>query len=174
MLELIKSKFGGIGRNEIRDKIFLDQYRNLQTEAAKKISSMSDDLVIDTHAAVKSSYGYYPGLPSGVLEILRPHMILALEFRAEDVLARRTKDASASGAKPSHRHRALESLGEIEEHQKVGREFAVAAANHAGCYARIMTYNYPQKFPFEHASRAADDIANIVRTMRDKRRENSL
>lgn len=169
MLEIVKSKFGGITRDEIRDKIFLDQYRDLQTEAAKKISAMTEDLVIDTHAAVKSGYGYYPGLPSEVLETLQPHIILALEFRPEDVLARRTKDAGASVAKPSHRQRALESLGEIEEHQKVGREFAVAAANHAGCYARIMSYNYPQKFPFEHAAKAAEDIANIVRMMREKR-----
>lgn len=171
MLELLTAKSGGMARNEIRDRIFLDQYRNLQSEAAKKISAIGEDLVIDTHAAVKSNYGYYPGLPSDVLEILQPHMILVLEFRPEDVLDRRKKDAGASTAKQSHRQRALESLGEIDEHQKIGREFAVAAANHAGCYVRTMYYNYPQQFPFEHASKAAENIASIVRMMRDKRKE---
>lgn len=158
MLEEASRLFGITDRDEMRKKIALEDYRNLQLRAAETIASRSDGaVVVDTHAAISTPYGYYPGLPPEVVRTLKADLIVVLEFRPEDILERRERD------RESVRKRELDSLEAIEEHQNVSRMFAIAAANEAKCHLKILKYYYPQEYPFQHAVECAKDIANLIR-----------
>ncbi|HIH67944.1 MAG TPA: AAA family ATPase, partial [Candidatus Nitrosotenuis sp.] len=71
----------------------VDEQKQLQTMAAKKISGIQDDLVIiDTHAFISTKEGFYPGLPYHVLEVLKPANFVAVSARPEEIYNRRMKD----------------------------------------------------------------------------------
>ncbi|MEM2910121.1 MAG: adenylate kinase [Nitrososphaerota archaeon] len=158
MLEEASKIFGLMDRDEMRKKIVLEDYRNLQLRAAETIASRDDEaVVVDTHAAISTPYGYYPGLPPEVVRTLSVDLIVVLEFRPEDILARRERD------RESVRKRELDSIEKIEEHQNVSRMFAIAAANEAKCHLKLLRYYHPQEYPFQHAIEGAKEIANLVR-----------
>ena len=85
-------KLGIENRDELR-KFAVDEQKQLQTMAAKKISGIQDDLVIiDTHAFISTKEGFYPGLPYHVLEVLKPANFVAVSARPEEIYNRRMKD----------------------------------------------------------------------------------
>ncbi len=51
-------------------------------------------LFVDTHAVVKTSTGYWPGLPRGVVVRLKPDSIVLIESKPEEILARQERDKS--------------------------------------------------------------------------------
>lgn len=158
MLEEAVKRFGITDRDEMRRRIRPRDYRVLQEDAAKRIAEMEGDVVVDTHAAVKTPFGYYPGLPSRVVETIDPDAIVFLEFRPEDILSRRMRDLSAE----EKRRREIERVEDVEEHQKVGREMAAAAANHVSCYLFCLRFPESQRYPYQHAEEAAEAIAELI------------
>jgi len=164
MLEEARRSLGIYDRDEMRRRVKPMDYRSLQERAAEEIARIEGDLIIDTHAAIKTPYGYYPGLPSRVVEILKPDAIAFLEFRPEDILQRRLKDLKAEEGQ--RRSREIERVEDVQEHQEVGREFAVAAANHACCYFTCLKYLEPQKYPYQHAEEAAAALADLIRRLK--------
>ncbi len=165
MLEEASRQLGITDRDELRKKISFKDYRRLQEEAAKIISGIDGDLIIDTHAAVKTVYGYYPGLPSKVVEELNPDAIVFLEFRPEDILARRMKDLSKDESN-GRRLREIEKIEDVEEHQKISLEMVSAAANHASCYLLILRFLESQKYPYQHAEEASLKIIELIEKLK--------
>ncbi|RLG02418.1 MAG: adenylate kinase, partial [Thaumarchaeota archaeon] len=151
-------------RDEMRKKVKPTDYKILQERAAEEIAKLEGDLIIDTHAAIKTPYGYYPGMPSKVVETLNPDAIVVLEFRPEDILQRRLKDLRA--AEGQRRIREVEAEEEVQEHQDVMREFAAAAANHICCYLLRLKFLQPQKYPYQHAEEAASALADLVKKLK--------
>ncbi len=149
--------YGLKSRDEMRSKIPFDSYRELQELAAENISRQDGTIIVDTHAAVKTPYGYYPGIPSTVVAKLRPHSIIFLEYRPEDIAARRAKDETAG-----IRSRGAESYQEIEEHQAIALTYAIAASNAASCYFNRFSFRYPEAYPFQHVNDAAEKIKTHV------------
>ena len=113
VVELLKSKkisvnvsiFGTVmfeeaKKNGIKDrddlrKLSVPEQKKLQSMAAKKIASMTDDIVIvDTHAFIATKEGFYPGLPHNVLEILTPDSFIMISARPEEIYNRRMKDTT--------------------------------------------------------------------------------
>ena len=113
VVELLKSKkisvnvsiFGTVmfeeaKKNGIKDrddlrKLSAPEQKKLQSMAAKKIASMTDDIVIvDTHAFIATKEGFYPGLPHNVLEILMPDSFIMISARPEEIYNRRMKDTT--------------------------------------------------------------------------------
>ncbi len=93
MFEEAKKK-GITSRDELR-KLPVPQQKELQSMAAKKIASISDDAVIvDTHAFIATKEGFYPGLPHNVLEILMPDSFIMISARPEEIYNRRMKDTT--------------------------------------------------------------------------------
>lgn len=91
MFEEAKKK-GIKSRDELR-KLSVPEQKELQSMAAKKIASISDDIVIvDTHAFIATKEGFYPGLPHNVLEILVPDSFIMISARPEEIYNRRMKD----------------------------------------------------------------------------------
>ena len=161
VLNLAKKEFGIRERDELRNKLTIDQQRYLQETAARKIASMkSKHIFIDTHISIKTPNGYFPGLSEKTIHIIKPDLIIVLEFNPKDILERRLKDKS--------RKRDIESLEEIEEHQRVNREFALSAATHTQSVVKFITFKKIQKKKFEHAKIAAKKIVELIKSMKDK------
>lgn len=85
-------------RDEMRH-LPLRKQLELQEHAARSIRSDAEQglsergfLFIDTHAVIKTSTGYWPGLPENVVEELRPDSIVLVEAPPEVILARQQRD----------------------------------------------------------------------------------
>ena len=85
-------------RDQLR-RLPLRKQLELQRLAARRIIEDSREglggdgvLVVDTHALVRTSAGYWPGLPRHVLDELKPDMIAVIEASPEEVLARQERD----------------------------------------------------------------------------------
>ncbi len=170
MFEIAKEKYGIKDRDEMRKKLSLEDYRKLQLEAAKRIAEIKGDVVIDTHLAIKTPKGYYPGLPTEVAKLLMPDVIAVMEFNPSIVLERRLKDlrlkevvVTKNGIIRTPRaRRDIESEEEIELHQQMNRYFSVVVANEVRATVKIINLrNVIQRKPFEHAEIAARELLKI-------------
>ena len=85
-------------KNQVADRdnlrrLPVSEQKQLQKQAAKKISELTDDVVfIDTHAFISTKEGFYPGLPNHVIEIIEPTHFIAISARPEEIYNRRMKD----------------------------------------------------------------------------------
>ena len=87
-------KKGVQNRDDLR-KLSVKEQKELQSMAARTISSIADDVVIvDTHAFISTKEGFYPGLPHNVLEILNPDSFIMITARPEEIYNRRMTDTS--------------------------------------------------------------------------------
>ena len=93
MFEEAKKK-GIKSRDELR-RLSVPEQKELQSMAAEKIASITDDVVIvDTHAFISTKEGFYPGLPHNVLEILMPDIFIIITAKPEEIYNRRMKDTT--------------------------------------------------------------------------------
>jgi adenylate kinase len=93
MFEEAKKK--GINSRDDLRKLSVPEQKELQSMAAKKIASISDNIVIvDTHAFIATKEGFYPGLPHNVLEILMPDSFIMISARPEEIYNRRMEDTT--------------------------------------------------------------------------------
>jgi len=100
MLEVAKEN-GLHDRDELRKLPVLEQ-KKLQKIAAGKLSKIvSDVVIIDTHAFIKTPEGYNPGLPYPVLEIIEPTHFILVTAKTEEIYNRRMKDETRSRDKVS-------------------------------------------------------------------------
>ena len=105
---LSEAKKMGIGdRDQIR-KLSLAGQQNLQNLAADYICSVKEDLVIvDTHLFIRTSSGFFPGIPQNVVQKLKPRNLILITATPEEILARRAKDES--------RNRDMVSIEQIKK-----------------------------------------------------------
>jgi adenylate kinase len=112
-------KLGIENRDELR-KLSVGEQKELQKMAAKKIASFNHNIVIiDTHAFISTKEGFYPGLPSHVLEELKPANFITVSARPEEIYNRRMKDTT--------RERDIISIDSIK------KELAVQEAMLSSC-----------------------------------------
>ncbi len=172
MFEQAVKYFRIANRDEMRKKIGLHDYRVIQERVAARISRMEGDLLIDTHAVVKTNLGYYPGLPCRVVDLINPDAIVFLEYRPEDIIQRRVKDLKAE--EKYRRYREIEEVEKVQEHQDRVRDYAIAAANHARCYFVHLRFLKPEKYPFQHAEEASKSISELVEALREAKAKEAL
>jgi len=87
-------KKGVQNRDDLR-KLSVKEQKELQSTAARAISSIADDVIIvDTHAFISTKEGFYPGLPHNVLEILNPDSFIMITARPEEIYNRRMTDTT--------------------------------------------------------------------------------
>ncbi len=169
MFEVAKRVYGIHDRDEMRKKLTLSDYRRLQELAAEEIGRIDGVVLIDTHAAIKTPYGYFPGIPEKVIKLMKPDAIVLLEFDPEIVLERRLKDLEKGseitevGTVRQLRKRDIESLDDIEQHQEIAKYFATAASVLAGCPLYIINLRgVKQNMPFDHALIAAKLLSDLL------------
>jgi len=123
--------------------------KRLQQRAAQAIGQIQGNVLIDTHASVKTPKGFLPGLPEWVLREIMPDSIVLVETDDDQILMRRLTDETRSRDKEGSRS--------IAEHQQFNRSFAAAYAMLTGCTVKIVIN---ADFLLD---RAAEDMATVLR-----------
>jgi adenylate kinase len=123
--------------------------KRLQQRAGQAIAQVSGNVLIDTHASVKTPKGYLAGLPEWVLRELMPDIIVLVETDDDQILMRRLSDETRS--------RDMEGSRSIAEHQQFNRSIAAAYAMMTGCTIRIITN---ADFLLE---RSSTELADVLR-----------
>ena len=124
MFEIAKAKSLVQDRDEMR-KLGKDDQKALQREASQQIAKIDGNVLIDTHASVKTPAGFLPGLPEWVLRDLMPDIMVLVEADDDQILRRRLRDES--------RIRDIEGSRSICDHQEFNRAAAASYAMLTGC-----------------------------------------
>lgn len=150
MLSLAKDREIVEDRDEMKN-IERAIYKEIQIDAAESIAEESNngDIIIDTHAAIKSQLGYIPGLPRWTVENLEPETISMIDIDSKEIVERRAEDPE--------RDREDDSVEAIEEYRGVAREMAASGAMLTGAYFRII-YNEEGKVD-EAAAQLAETLS---------------
>lgn len=142
-IELTRLNFGDYMFNEAKKqglvksrdrmkRLPLVRQAELQLAAAEKIHTYSrkGNIILDTHASIKTPRGYMPGLPEKVLRALAPEAFVIVQADPGYIYNRRSKDAL--------RNRDGDTIEDIEEHQKMNRAFAAVCATLTGSTVLIV------------------------------------
>jgi len=116
-------------RDDMR-KLDREGQKRLQQTAAHAMAQVPGNVLIDTHASVKTPKGYLPGLPEWVLRELMPDTIILVETDEDQILMRRLSDET--------RTRDREGSRAIAEHQQFNRSIAAAYGMITGCTIQIV------------------------------------
>lgn len=117
-------------RDEMR-RLPGDAQKRLQQLAARAMAQEEGNLLIDTHASVKTPRGFLAGLPEWVLRELMPDTIILVETDPDQILMRRLSDET--------RARDREGSGAIADHQQFNRAIAAAYSMLTGCTIKYIT-----------------------------------
>lgn len=132
MFETAKEKGLADHRDEMKN-IDTDTYKEIQADAAESIAEDAEDqnIVVETHAAIKSPYGYIPGLPKWVAEGLDPSKIIMLDASSEAIYHR---------SQEADRDRDTEKAGidGITEYRETAKQMASAVSILTGAYFQII------------------------------------
>ncbi|MDR3102235.1 MAG: adenylate kinase [Methanocalculaceae archaeon] len=116
-------------RDQMR-KLDRTAQKHLQKLIAEKLAAIDGNIIIDTHASVKTPSGYLAGLPAWVITTIMPDVIILVETDNDQILVRRLSDES--------RVRDVEGAKAIAEHQEMNRAFAASCAMLTGCTIKII------------------------------------
>lgn len=116
-------------RDEMR-RLDREQQKRLQQLAAHGMAMVPGNVIIDTHASVKTPNGYLPGLPEWVLRELLPDTIILVETDEDQILMRRLADET--------RTRDMEGSSSISLHQQFNRSIAASYAMVTGCTVKTV------------------------------------
>ncbi len=106
--------------------------KDIQRMAARKIAeaSRTRNIIVDTHATIKTRKGYLPGLPIWVIEELMPSNIIVVEADPKEIENRRSSDDT--------RKRDSEKIDEILEHQLLNKAIAVSYSIFCGATVAVI------------------------------------
>jgi adenylate kinase len=130
MFEVAQKEGIADDRDQMR-KLSKDAQKRLQQLASQAIARINGNIVIDTHASVKTPSGFLAGLPEWVLREIKPDMIILVENDEDQILKRRLSDLS--------RVRDIEGGKDIASHQSFNRAVAAAYAMMTGCTIKCIT-----------------------------------
>lgn len=135
-------------RDEMR-RLPGDVQKTLQQSAARAMARESGNILVDTHASVRTPKGFMAGLPEWVLRELMPDTIILVETDDDQILMRRLSDET--------RTRDMEGSGAIADHQQFNRAIAASYSMLTGC-----TIKYVTNADFL-LDRAVDEMAAVLR-----------
>jgi len=124
MFEIAQAE-GAADRDQMR-KLPIGEQQRLQRLAGERIAAMGD-VVVDTHASIRTAQGFMPGLPEWTLRAMVPTIIVLVEATPTEIAGRRAKDATR-----------LRDADNVALHQEVNRAFAAAGAVMVGATVAII------------------------------------
>ncbi len=150
MVEIAKDQGLVDSRDDLK-KLDTDTNREVQKDAAESIFKDAEekDVIVETHAAIQTPFGYLPGLPKWTLENLDPSKIIMLRAEPEAIYERTMEDDS--------RDREHEEVDQIREYQEVAREMAATGSVLTGAYLSIV------ENPDGRAEKAAEELVEVLR-----------
>ena len=117
-------------RDEMR-RLPGDAQKKLQQSAARAMAREKGNILIDTHASVRTPKGFLAGLPEWVLRELMPDTVVLVETDEDQILMRRLTDDT--------RTRDMEGSGGIRNHQQFNRAIAASYSMMTGCTIAFVT-----------------------------------
>lgn len=147
MFDIARSENLVENRDEMR-KLKPEIQKKIQKLAAKKISEMEGDIIVDTHCTISTLRGYLPGMPEWVLRNLSPDCIILIEAKPEEIAQRRMNDKT--------RTRDDEMEREISLHQEINRSIAAAYSMLTGATVKVIDN------PQGRVENAAREMARIL------------
>ena len=133
MMEILTRGGRELHRDDIR-RMGMSVQKVVQAEAAAKLAKEAEKteghVIIDTHMIVKTGFGYLPGLPKHVLEVLKPDLLVLIEASPEEIAERRPKDVD--------RRRDVRTLEELAEELAFSRMMASACSVFTGAPVAII------------------------------------
>lgn len=150
MVETAKEEGLVDSRDELK-KLDSDTNKRIQRQAAEEIVEEAEekDVIVETHAAIQTPFGYIPGLPKWTVENLEPSKIIMLDASSEEIWNRTQGD--------NDRDREHNSVEGIEEYRQVAREMAATGAVLTGAYLSIVENHDGQ------AEKAAEELVEVLR-----------
>lgn len=130
MFEVAEAEGLAKDRDEMR-KLDRTVQKRLQKLAAEKIAAIDGNVIVDTHASVKTPNGYLAGLPEWVITAIMPDVLVIVETDDDQILLRRMSDET--------RIRDMEGAKGIAEHQMMNRAFGASYATLTGCTVKYIT-----------------------------------
>ncbi len=130
LFELMKKDGVVEHKDEIRAKVDQATYVKYQKAAAEKIAQEEGKVIVTTHMSLMTPSGFYPGLPTYVLERLKPSRIIIIEAPPEDIRKRQEEDTT--------RVRGYDFEKDIETYQEFNRMYAVAYSAMSGARLKII------------------------------------
>lgn len=149
MVEIAKDEGLVDSRDEMKSMSPEDN-KSVQKEAAEAIirEAEENDVIVETHAAIQTPFGYIPGLPKWSIEELDPEKIVMLTADPEAIWSRTQEDES--------RDREHEEVDQIREYQEVAREMAATGAVLTGAYLTLIENRENQ------AEAAAEELVDVL------------
>ncbi len=146
-------------RDELR-YLKIRQQLELQLYAAKAIIEdvskelgEGDVLIVDTHAVIKTKYGYWTGIPKPLVEILKPDAFIIVEANVDEIISRQLRDTS--------RYRADFAKPEIvRELMELTRRNAYSAALFTSSLVKIVVNREGE------ADKAAKEVLSVIEGIR--------
>lgn len=146
-------------RDELR-YLKIRQQLELQLLAAKSIIqdaykelSENDVLIIDTHAIIRTKYGYWTGIPKQLVDELKPDAFIVIEADVNEIVSRQLRDKT--------RYRADFAKPEIvSELMELTRRNAFSAALFNSSLVRIILNREGE------AENAAREILEVIEGLR--------
>jgi len=126
--------------------------RAIRVDAEKRLGT-EGVLLVDTHAVIKTSTGYWPGLPEAVVKELRPDSIVLLEAPPEVIYERQRRDTA-------RKRSDIGGVEAIRELLEIARMAAMASA------ALVSASIYPVENVEGKPEEAAEKIVELVSRLR--------
>ncbi|ABM81154.1 adenylate kinase [Hyperthermus butylicus] len=146
-------------RDEMRH-LPLRRQLELQESAARAIiadasSKLGGDgvLLVDTHAVIRTSTGFWPGLPENVVRELKPDSIVLIEAPPEIIVARQQRDKSRVRSD-------VASVETVRELLEMARKAAMASA------VLVAASVYPVENVEGNPDIAAEKIVELIEKLR--------
>ncbi len=112
-----------------------DVQEEMQWRTAKRIAERPENILLDTHCAIKTGSGsYLPGFTPRMLERMSPSAIILVDAHEAEIRGRRKLDKSRP-------NRTIEAYDDILEHKLINRAYAAAFSARSGCLLRIIQNN---------------------------------
>jgi len=117
MMEIISNRYTHVkNRDDIRKNLTPAQIEEIQAEVSKRIQTIADQnsdkiIIVDTHASIKTPFGYLPGIHNKMLENMKVSGFVYITTRYEEIIARRVNDKL--------RNRDFEDKVEISLHNEM-------------------------------------------------------
>ena len=135
MFDVAKSKYGVKNRDEMR-KLSTEILIELQRFAAIELAKYPVDTILDTHCAISTPRGYFPGLPFKHLKEFKVSFLVYITAPTEEIIARREKDKT--------RKRDRDSDQQLRDHDEISKSYLAAYSAYTGAPAKVI-YNRQEK-----------------------------
>lgn len=125
LTEEIMREQGLVERRDQMRQLPINKQAPVQKVVADRVAQIAgekEDILIETHAALKTPYGFWPGFNFDTLRKIMPDMFIAMEAPAEKILERREKDKTRTRKDDKDTEEVKESL---EITRTMARSYAI-------------------------------------------------